>query len=148
MSVAVLPIPLRPWPQEPQSPVTGPNEQQPGAPVTGTQQDPAAGRPGAAPGCGTETIVMVGVFLLLMWLLVLRPESKRRRESQNMLARLKRGDTVVTIGGMHGVIDSLGETRVTLRVGDVPMVFDRSAIARLVRDEPAGGAGAEKPDKR
>ena len=83
---------------------------------------------------------MIGLFLLLMWFMVLRPESRRRKQTQQMLAALKQGDRVVTLGGMHGVVASIADRTVTLRVEDVKMVFDRSAIARVERDEPDGTA--------
>ena len=98
------------------------------------------GQPGLCDG-GGSTFGIMGLFLVLMWFMVLRPESKRRKETQNMLSLLKQGDTVVTIGGMHGVVHSLDEKTVILMVDNVRMAFDRSAIARVVRDEQAAAAG-------
>ncbi len=131
--------------QEPQAGPAGPVDQTGGAPAPAgaSTQDPgsspggAGGQTGQPGQCGTETFVMMGLFLALMYFMVLRPESKRRKETQSMLALLKVGDTVVTIGGMHGTVANLTEKEVTLTVDQVKMVFDRSAIARVVRDDAA-----------
>ncbi|MEC7582796.1 MAG: preprotein translocase subunit YajC [Planctomycetota bacterium] len=138
-------IPLTPVAQEPQAPA-GPNDQAGGTPTAGTQepgQPGQQGAPGAGDMCGTETFLMMGMFLLLMWLLILRPESRRRKETQNMLSLLKQGDVVVTIGGMHGTVTNLTEQNVTLQVDGIQMLFDRSAIARVHRDEPAAPASGK-----
>lgn len=111
----------------------------------GGPQGPGAGGGGLTGQCGTETFVMMGLFLVLMWLLVLRPESRRRKEQAAMMSALKVGDRVVTIGGMHGTVAALTERTITLRVQDVPMVFDRTAVARVERD--GAGAEAAKPAK-
>jgi len=134
-------IPLLPLTQEPQNQAAGPNDQTGGGTAPGTTQEQAPGGAGGAqgpdPGCGTETFVMMGLFLALMWFMVLRPESKRRKETQSMLSLLKQGDLVVTTGGIHGTVSNLTDKLVTLQVDSIQMVLDRSAIARVVRDEPA-----------
>lgn len=133
--------------QEPKPATTGPSERGEAAGTTapGGPQGPQ-GTGGAGPGvapepCGTQPMLMAGLFLVVVWFMVLRPESRRRKESQAMLNALKQGDTVVTIGGMHGVVDRIDERIVVLRVGDQRMTFDRTAVARVVRDEPARAQG-------
>ena len=134
LSAPVFPLTI---PQEPTAPAPGPTG--PGAaPATGTTQAPAgdAGATGAPQQpCGTETFWMMGLFVALMWFMVLRPESKRRKETQSMLAALKQGDTVVTIGGMHGKVAAIADKTVVLRIDTQMVTFDRSAIARVVADE-------------
>jgi preprotein translocase subunit YajC len=70
-------------------------------------------------------ILMFAIFYFLL----IRPQQKRQRERNAMLAALKRGDKVVTIGGLHGTITDLTDDRVTLKVSDnTRLVFERSAI--------------------
>ena len=90
---------------------------------------------GAAQPCGTDTFLMMGLFVALMWLMVLRPESKRRKETMSMLQALKQGDTVVTSGGMHGKVATISDKTVVLRIDTQMVTFDRTAIARVVRDD-------------
>ncbi|MEY2716757.1 MAG: hypothetical protein RIT24_3100 [Planctomycetota bacterium] len=134
LPVSELTVPQAPS-STPPGPAAGP------ATTTGTTQAPA-GDP-AAPGqpqgleqmCGSQQFLMIGLFVGLMWLMIVRPESKRRKEMNAMLSALKQGDTVVTIGGMHGKVASIAEKTIVLRVDSQLMTFDRSAVARVVRDE-------------
>lgn len=72
------------------------------------------------------------VIVLLFYFLLLRPQQKKQRDRQSLLNALGEGDTVVTIGGMHGIIASMDDKTVTLRVNDeIKVVFDRSAISSV-----------------
>lgn len=133
--------------QEPKTAPDTPTGAPTGAP-TGTPTGPGAtGATGSAtpdkpagPACGDSTMLLyLGLFLALMYFMVMRPEQKRKKEQQAMLSAVKQGDRVVTQGGMHGVVASLTEKTVTLRVDNTKITFDRMAIARVVRDEPATG---------
>lgn len=142
----ILVLPLLSF-QEPTAPSTGPAERSATGAGTGagTAVPTTPGGPqGPGPNaptlpCDTTSMGMMGLFIALMWFMVLRPESKRRKETAAMLAALKQGDHVVTIGGMHGVVDSIQEKTAVLRIGDQRLTFDRSAIARVLRDEPLAG---------
>jgi preprotein translocase subunit YajC len=126
-------------PQDPTAPAPGPAATG-AAPAAGTTQAPAgdAGAAGAPQQpCGTDTFLMMGLFAAMMWLMVLRPESKRRKETQSMLSALKQGDTVVTIGGMYGKVATIADKTVVLRIDTQMVTFDRSAIARVVVDDAA-----------
>ncbi len=80
----------------------------------------------------TQVLFFVAIFAIFYFLLI-RPQQKQKRERETMLASLKRGDRVVTTGGLHGTITGLEETRVVLRVADqVKLEFDRTAIGRIL----------------
>lgn len=71
-----------------------------------------------------------------MWFILIRPAKKRQQETQNMQSNLQRGDKVITIGGLHGVIDSIEDTAVTLKISEnVRVKFDRQAIGRVVSEK-------------
>jgi preprotein translocase subunit YajC len=79
------------------------------------------------------TIAMVGLVLGVFYFLIIRPQNKRQKQVQNMLANLKKGDKVVTIGGMHGVIAAVKEQSITLKVDDnTKLEFQKSAIANVI----------------
>jgi preprotein translocase subunit YajC len=64
-----------------------------------------------------------------MYLLVIRPQQKRSKETQRMLSELKKGDEVVTTGGMIGRISGIKDTEITLQVQDgVRIRIQRSAV--------------------
>jgi len=76
------------------------------------------------------------LMFVAMWFILIRPAKKRQQETQNMQSSLQRGDKVTTIGGLHGVIDSIEDTAVTLVIADnVRVKFDRQAIGRVVKDQ-------------
>ena len=94
---------------------------------------------GAPPG-GTQsmlpTVVMIASMLAIFYFLLLRPQQKQKQDRERMLGSIKRGDRVVTTGGLHGTVTGFSEHTVTLRVADqVKLEFDRSAIGRVT---PAG----------
>jgi preprotein translocase subunit YajC len=116
----------------------------PVAPGTGSVQTPGGPTPNQAapPACGgSETFLYLALFMGLMYFMVLRPEQKRRKEQVNLLSSIKKGDRVVTVGGMHGVVIELAEKTVVLRVDAVQMTFDRVAISRVERDDAAAATG-------
>ncbi|WP_285559407.1 preprotein translocase subunit YajC [Actinoplanes regularis] len=84
-------------------------------------------------------ILIIGV----MYLLVIRPQQKRRREALELQNKLGAGDEIVTIGGLHGTVVSVEDDVVTLEIApDVQVRFARPAISRVITraDEPAAEA--------
>lgn len=70
-------------------------------------------------------ILMAAIFYFLLW----RPQKKEQQRHQKMLDALKKGDKVVTIGGVHGVVTTVGEKKISLEVAPgVIMDFNRGAI--------------------
>ncbi|QDP99555.1 preprotein translocase subunit YajC [Lysinibacillus fusiformis] len=81
-------------------------------------------------------LIMILIMFVAMWFILIRPAKKRQQETQNMQSSLQRGDKIITIGGLHGVIDSIEDTSVTLIIADnVRVKFDRQAIGRVANDQ-------------
>ena len=71
-------------------------------------------------------ILMGGIFYFMLW----RPQKKEQQKLQNMLESLKKGDKIITIGGMYGTITNISEKKVTVEVAEnVEINFVRSAIS-------------------
>lgn len=83
-----------------------------------------------------ETLIALSPLLLmflLMWLFIIRPAQKRQKSTANMQSELKRGDRIVTIGGLHGQVDAVDDTTIYITVADgTRLQFERQAIARVV----------------
>lgn len=80
---------------------------------------------------------MILPFFAIMYFLMIRPNQKREKERQQMLANLSKGDKVITTGGILGTIVGLNEKSVVLRVSEDPAVkieFLRQAVSRAVSD--------------
>ena len=105
----------------------------------------------AAPQAGPAGILGSPMFMILamvaiMYFLVIRPQSKKAKEHQKMLSELKKGDDVVTQGGVIGRITGLKDDEVTLQVQEgVRLRFLRSSITGLRK---IGEKPAEKPAEK
>jgi len=76
--------------------------------------------------------LMIGMFAI-MYFLIIRPQQKQRRERESLLRAIKKGDRVVTTGGLYGTVVGLSEHTVTLKVADqVKLDFERGSIGRIV----------------
>jgi preprotein translocase subunit YajC len=99
------------------------------------------------PGGGLGFLVPFGAMLLIFYFLLIRPQTKRQREQEKMLAALGKGDRVVTAGGIHGLVvgsekDVLTLEIATLKGEKVRVKVDRARIDRRLE------AAAEKSDEK
>ena len=79
------------------------------------------------------TFLMFGAIIAIFYFLIIRPQNKKQKETQKMLAALKKGDKVVTIGGIHGTIQLVKEQTIIVKVDeDTKLEFSRSAISNVV----------------
>lgn len=77
-------------------------------------------------------LAVIAIFYFIM----IRPQQKKQKERNAMLQSLKKGDKVITIGGVHGTITDITEERVTLKVSDTTkLLFERSAVNAVKDDE-------------
>ncbi|MHC6201834.1 preprotein translocase subunit YajC [Breznakiellaceae bacterium SP9] len=73
-------------------------------------------------------VAIIGIF----YFLIIRPQNKKRKETEKMLSAVKKGDRVTTIGGIHGTVTSARESTVIVKVDDTTKIeFSRSAIASV-----------------
>jgi len=79
-------------------------------------------------------IQLVAIFAIFYFLLI-RPQRKLQQRHQQMLAALKRGDQVMTEGGILGEVVHLAEDRVTIKTGESRVVVARGKIARVFTAE-------------
>jgi len=102
---------------------------------------------GGAPGGGAEQqgiggmvasfLPLILIFVIFYFLLI-RPQSKKAKEHKQLLDNLKKGDKVMTTGGIYGVIEDIDANAVVLKVGikdDLKIKVNRSYIAGLRNGE-------------
>jgi preprotein translocase subunit YajC len=93
-------------------------------------QAPAAPQGGLL---GNPLVFMVLMFVMMYFLLI-RPQRQRQKEHERLIANVKVGDHVAMNGGEHGIITSVKERTVMLKVADnVKIEYDRSAIAAVTK---------------
>jgi len=89
--------------------------------------------PGGEGGAGTLfSFLPLVAIIAIFYFLILRPQRRKQQETQKMLSALRKGDRVVTIGGIHGVIQGIRENSVIVKVDEnTKLEFSRSAIASI-----------------
>ncbi len=79
------------------------------------------------------TVGPIILMFVLFYFLLIRPQQKRQKSVQQMQNSLKKGDKIVTIGGLHGIVDSVDEGKVVIKCGDGSrLTYDRSAVRDVV----------------
>jgi preprotein translocase subunit YajC len=114
----------------------------------------AAPQGGVEGGSGSfiTTLIPFALIIGIFYFLIIRPQNKKQKETQRMLNALKKGDKVVTIGGIHGIIQSVkdGSNSVIVKVDEnTKMEFSRSAISSIVTEgkgEKTEKIGEKKAD--
>lgn len=105
-----------------------------------------AGKPRRPPereimdGSMYPTLVTFVLIILIFYFLIIRPQKKRDKEAKAMIDAMKKGDKVVTIGGIHGTVVMVKDKTVIVKVDDSARIeFSKTAISSVV------GKGTEKP---
>ena len=89
----------------------------------------AAGQ--AAPGSGMMMWLMLIMILVVMYFFMIRPQNKQRKELEKFRNELKKGDKVVTIGGIYGIISEIRENDVFMKVdGETKLRVSKNAIQK------------------
>ncbi len=93
-----------------------------------------AGDPGS--GSGYSSLIFLALIMVVFYFFFIRPQSKKAKDLRKYRESLKKGDKVVTIGGMHAKIVEVQDTTFTLEVENgTRMRFDKSAIASSSDDQ-------------
>ena len=75
--------------------------------------------------------VMIILLFGVMYLFMIRPQRKQQKELEKFRSELKKGDRVVTAGGIYGVVDEIKDRSVLIKVdGDVKLRVDKNSIVR------------------
>jgi len=91
-------------------------------------------------------LLMFPAIIAIFYFLIIRPQNKKQKETQKMLSTIKKGDRIVTIGGIHGIIQSVKTNTVIVKVDDnVKLEFNRSAISSI---EQPGKEDKEDKDEK
>ena len=105
---------------------------------------------GASAGAGgsmVTTLITFGVIILIFYFLIIRPQRKRDKEAKDMLAAIKKGDKIVTIGGIRGTVAVVKESTVIVKVDDNTRIeFSKNAISSVLNKKEV--SAAEKSAKK
>ena len=80
-----------------------------------------------------STLFLIGSFVLIIYFLMIRPQQKRQKEAQRMISALKRGDRVVTSGGLYATVWDVKEDRLVVKLSEeVKVEIAKSAVQGVV----------------
>jgi preprotein translocase subunit YajC len=83
-----------------------------------------------AKGFDTSLLLTMGAAFAVMYFFMIRPQQKKQKDQKKFIEELKKGDAVVTIGGLHGKIHEMDDLTVTLEVDrGTKLKFDRASIS-------------------
>ena len=100
------------------------------------QAAPAAGQ--AQGGSQWSFWIMIIALFAIMWFLMIRPQRKQQKELEKFRSELKKGDKVITAGGIYGTVAEIEERTILLKVdGDVKLRVDNGSIVRDSSDTQA-----------
>ena len=108
----------------------------PGAGAGATGQTAAPGQPaGGGSFGGLGPMLLLPLVFAFMYFIVIRPQRKEEKKRKELIGQVKRGDEVVTIGGLHGNVVAVGETTVDIDAaigsGESILRFNKGAIASV-----------------
>lgn len=83
-------------------------------------------------GGAASSLFILVAFIAIFYFLLIRPQRKQQKAHEQMVENLKKGDIVVTLGGIMGKIIHLDEEKVTLKTGDTRIDVERAKVGRLV----------------
>jgi preprotein translocase subunit YajC len=100
-------------------------------------------------GLNLMSLAPILIVFVIFYFFIIRPQNKRQKETEKMINALKKGDKVVTIGGIHGVVTSTKEKTVVVKVDSSTSIeFNRTAISTVIVDKPAEKKSKSKKDDR
>jgi len=110
-------------------------------------QGGAAGKGGS--GGGLMMLLPLILMFAIFYFLLIRPQQKKAKMHREMLGRLKRGDRVVTSGGLHGRITGIDDQIVVMEISEkVRVKVNRSAVSGVAQTAAAPAEKADKADKK
>lgn len=86
---------------------------------------PADGSGSASP---YSSLIMIVVLMVIFWLFFIRPQSKKAKEQKKFQEELKRGDRIITIGGIHGKIAEVNDSTVIIESEGTRIKIEKAAI--------------------
>ena len=107
----------------------------------------ALGAGGAEGGGGFQPLILMGAMFAIFYFLLIRPQQKKSKEHRQMLSNLRKGDRIVTSGGIHGRITGMDENTLTVQIAEkVRVKVSRGNVSGLLTS--ATQAQPPKKDKK
>ncbi len=108
--------------------------------LLGMPQSSGGGTQGGGGGQLVTMLVTFGLIIVIFYFLVIRPQNRKQKDAKRMLESLRKGDRVVTAGGMRGTIVAVKEESILIKVDEnVKIEFSKGSVTQVLerKEEPA-----------
>jgi preprotein translocase subunit YajC len=99
---------------------------------------PAGGAAGAQSGGGISSLIMMLVIFGIFYFILIRPQQKKMKEHNKMVQELKKGDEIITAGGMYAMVENTSPDTLTVKIAEgVKVKITRASVGAVVQPETA-----------
>jgi preprotein translocase subunit YajC len=106
------------------------------------------GAAGAGSAGGLASFIPLVLMFVIFYFLLIRPQQKKTKEHRDMIAGIKKGDRIITSGGIHGQVTSVDDTTLTVEISDkVRVKLNRANVASMVQTQTQPVKKAAEPEK-
>ena len=96
----------------------------------------APGGAGAQGGGGSSGLIMMVVIFVIFYFILIRPQQKKMKEHKKMVEELKKGDEIITSGGIYGTVEGATPDTLTIKIAEGTKVkVTRSSVAAVVTEK-------------
>jgi preprotein translocase subunit YajC len=96
----------------------------------------APGGAGAQGGGGFQSLIMMAVIFAIFYFILIRPQQKKMKEHKKMVDELKKGDRIVTAGGMYATVENASPDTLTVKIAEgVKVKITRGSVGAVVKAE-------------
>ncbi|TAK52887.1 MAG: preprotein translocase subunit YajC [Bacteroidetes bacterium] len=96
-------------------------------------------QPGEGGGSMISTLVMFSLIIFIFYFMIIRPQQKRQKERQQLLDGVKKGDKIISVGGMHGTVIGIEDKTLLVQIADdVKVKMEKTAVSTI--DRPSENA--------
>ena len=80
----------------------------------------------------------LGLLFVIFYFLLIRPQQKKQKDHENMIAKIEKNDEVITVGGVHATVVAVGDKTATLRIADnVKIEIEKASISQVTKKRQA-----------
>ena len=101
-------------------------------------------------GSPMSLIFMIIAIFAVMYFLMIRPQQRQKKQHQDLLSKISKGDKVITVGGIHGTVAGVKDNTVILKIADnVKVELSRSSISKVVSSKASKSqTGAQQSEEK
>ena len=94
------------------------------------------GAGGQGAGGGLSSLVMMAAIFAIFYFIMIRPQQKKMKEHKKMVEELKKGDRIITSGGIYGTVENTSTDTVTVKIAEgVKVKITRGSVGTVVKPE-------------